>query len=279
MPEYRGQSLQIPAEQLETLLDRRAEQQARPRPTPRDVLAVWMGNAGAGLGAALLVGVGASVFGVPLWPQGASAAGAVGGIVFGAAMVWRALTDEATAQLSNRKVRRTVEQIQRECDQRVKRLTVQLGAAFDTIEELERTVNQLEHRLNLVTIDLGNARRSAQPANWVRPVEVSAQDEQDARTIIHHRHSTGAHLSRRAAVENKGWTQARHKAALKLLEQAGVVRGDSTQPTYLHVDPHDPAVYRMADALAALDAYLIAARSKEPPVMPQQPAYTDEYDA
>lgn len=238
-----------------------------------------MGNAGAGLGAALLVGVGASVFGVPLWPQGAQAAGVAAGVVFGAAMVWRALTDEATAQLSNRKVRRTVEQIQRECDQRVKRLTTQLGAAFDTIEELERTVNQLEHRLNLVTIDLGNARRSAQPANWVRPVEVSAQDEQDARTIIHHRHSTGAHLSRRAAVENKGWTQARHKAALKLLEQAGVVRGDSTQPTYMHVDQHDPTVFRMADALAALDAYLVAARSKEPPVMPSPAHYVEDYDA
>ena len=108
----------IPVEQLETLLDRRAEQQARPRATPREVLAVWMGNAGAGVGAALLVGVGCSVFGVQLWPTAASAAGAVGGVVFGAAMVWRALTDEATAQLSNRRVRRLVAQVQAEAEHR-----------------------------------------------------------------------------------------------------------------------------------------------------------------
>ena len=66
MPDRHTALQPIPVEQLETLLDRRAEQQARPRATPREVLAVWMGNAGAGAGAALLVGVGCSVFGVPL---------------------------------------------------------------------------------------------------------------------------------------------------------------------------------------------------------------------
>jgi hypothetical protein len=57
MPERHTALQPIPLEQLETLLDRRAEAQARPRSTPREVLAVWMGNAGAGLGAAMLVGV------------------------------------------------------------------------------------------------------------------------------------------------------------------------------------------------------------------------------
>lgn len=269
----------IPVDQLETLLDRRAEQQQRPRATPREVLAVWMGNAGAGVGAALLTSVGCWVFGVQMWPTGAQVAGAVGGVVFGAAMVWRALIDEATATLNNRRVRRLVGDIQRAAAEHVRRKDAQLGAAYDVIEELERTVGQLEHRLNLAHVDLGNARRSAQPNNWVRPVEVSAQDEQDARAMIHHRHSMGAHLSRRQAVQNKGWTQERHKAALRLLEAAGVVRGDSTQPVYLHADRDNPAAYRLADALAALDTYLIHARSKEPPVMSQAVQYDDEYDA
>jgi hypothetical protein len=66
---------------------------------------------------------------------------------------------------------------------------------------------------------------------------------------------------------------------MALLEAAGVVRGDSTQPTYLHVDRDNPAVYRLADALGALDTYLIHARSKEPPIMPQAAQYDDEYDA
>jgi hypothetical protein len=279
MPQYSNPALQpIPVDQLETLLDRRAEQQARPRATPRDVVAVWMGNAGAGVGAALLVGVGCSVFGVELWPTAASAAGVALGVVTGAAMLWRGLEDEATARLSNKRVRRTVEHIQHSAAEQVRRRDMQLSAAFDTIEELERTVSQLEHRLNLAHVDLGNARRATQPNNWVRPVEVSAQDEQDARSMIHHRHSMGVHLSRRQAIQNKGWTQERHKAAMRLLEAAGVVRGDSTQPIYLHADKDNLTAYRMADALAALDTYLIHARSKEPPVMPQAAHYVEDYD-
>ena len=279
MPDRHTALQPIPVDQLETLLDRRAEQQARPRATPREVLAVWMGNAGAGVGAALLTGVGCSVFGVALWPAGAQVAGAVGGVVFGAAMVWRALVDEATATLNNRRVRRAVDNIERSAAEQVRRRDVQLAACYDVIEELERTVSQLEHRLNLAHVDLGNARRSAQPGNWVRPVEASARDEKDARTIIHHRHATGKHLSRAQATANKGWTQQQHKNAMTLLEAAGVVLGDSTQPTYLHADMDNPTVYRLADALAALDTYLIHARSKEPPVMPQAARYDDEYDA
>lgn len=269
----------IPVDQLETLLDRRAEQQAKPRPTLNNVLAVWVGNAGAGLGAALLTGTVMALMGFPWWPAIAQGVGVAFGIVAGAAMLWRGIEDEATAKLSNRRVRKLVEQIDRDAGRRVATKDVQLSAAFDVIEELERTVGQLEHRLNLAHVDLGNARRSAQPNNWVRPVEVSAQDEQDARAIIHHRHSTGKHLSRAAATANRGWTQQQHKQAMVLLEEAGVVRGDSTQPIYLHADRDNPAAYRLADALAALDTYLIHARSKEPPVMPQAARYDDEYDA
>lgn len=276
MPDRHTALQPIPVDQLETLLERRAEAQARPRATPRDVLAVWMGNAGAGVGAAMLVGVGCSVFGVQLWPTAASAAGVAFGVVTGAAMLWRGIEDEATARLSNKRVRRAVENIQRAAYEDKHRRDMQLSAAYDVIEELERTVGQLEHRLNLAHVDLGNARRSAQPTNWVRPVEVSAQDEQDARAIIHHRHSTGKHLSRAAATANKGWTQQQHKAAMALLEAAGVVRGDSTQPTYLHADRDNPAVYRLSEALAALDTHLIHARSKEPPVMPQAAHYVED---
>ena len=267
MPEYRGQSLQIPAEQLETLLDRRAEQQARPRPTPRDVLAVWMGNAGAGLGAGLVVGVGASVFGVPLWPQGAQAAGVAAGVVFGAAMVWRALTDEATAQLSNRKVRRTVEQIQRECDQRVKRLTTQLGAAFDAIEALEGELDRMTRQRDAALSDARTARQAT--PNYVAPVRIEPQELTDAETMIRHRFDTGQPLSLGVAKDSRKWTQPRWQAALDLLVAAGVVYVQGTRQRYVHDT--------LGEAMSELHTYMMQARAHElPPPMPQAPRYVED---
>ena len=279
MTEYRAPSLQIPMEDLDTLLERRAEQQKRPRATPREVLAIWMGNLGAGVGATLLVGVGLSVFNVPLWPTAATIAAAVGGVVFGAAMVWRALIDEATATLNNRRVRKLVEQVQRQADQRVAVKDAQLRAAFAEIVALEGAQRELQYQLDEANRELGQARQAALPANWTSPRDITPQDEKDARTIITHRAEHGEHLSRRAAMKDLKWTQQRHKDAMALLDAAGIVRGDSTQPTYRHANPDNSADYDLAAALSTFNTYVTKMRSKQPPILPQQPAYTDDYDA
>lgn len=267
MPEYRGPSVQIPAEQLETLLDRRAEQQARPRPTPRDVLAVWMGNALAGLGAGIVVGVGMLAFGQPLWPNVAQWAGGVAGVLTGVLMVWRNTEDEATARLSNRKVRRTVEQIRSECDQRVKRLTVQLGAAFDAIEALEGELDRMTRQRDAALSDARTARQAA--PNYVAPVRIEPQELTDAEAMIRHRFDTGQPLSLGVAKEARKWTQPRWQAALDLLVAAGVVYVQGTRQRYVHDT--------LGEAMSELHTYMMQARAHElPPPMPQVSRYVED---
>ena len=261
----------IPVEQLETLLDRRAEQQARPRATPREVLAVWMGNAGAGVGAALLVGVGCSVFGVQLWPTAASAAGAVGGVVFGAAMVWRALTDEATAQLSNRRVRRLVADIESAAKRRVELKDRQLGAAFDTIEQLERQLDRVERQRDAALMGERQARQEIKQPNYVAASDIKSPELENAEYMITYWFETGSPLScKRAQAEHK-WTQDEWQAAYNLLKYAGVVYTNKTQPV-CNFDSLD-------ESLDALHTHMMVQRVKEvPPIVPQTARHDDEYD-
>ena len=167
MPERHTALQPIPLEQLETLLDRRAEAQARPRSTPREVLAVWMGNAGAGVGAALLVGVGMASFGLALWPTVAQGAGLAFGVVTGAAMLWRGLEDEATARLSNRRVRKLVGQITAESVAQVQRRDRQLAAAFDVIEGLEGELDRMTRQRDAALSDSRQARQEC-PTTYPR---------------------------------------------------------------------------------------------------------------
>lgn len=270
MPDRHTALQPIPVEQLETLLDRRAEQQQRPRATPREVLAVWMGNAGAGVGAALLTGVGCSVAGVVLWPTGVQVAGAVGGVVFGAAMVWRALTDEATAQLSNRRVRRLVNQIEAEKAAQVAKLTRQLGAAFDAIETLEGELDRITRQRDAALSDARTARQGA--SNYVAPVKVDPQELTDAEAMIRHRFDAGQPLSLGVAKEQRKWTQPRWQAALDLLVAAGVVYVQGTRQRYVHDT--------LGEAMSELHTYMMQARAHEmPPPMPRQSsAWADDDD-
>jgi hypothetical protein len=270
MPDRHTALQPIPVEQLETLLDRRAEQQQRPRATPREVLAVWMGNAGAGVGAALLTGVGCSVAGVVLWPTGVQVAGAVGGVVFGAAMVWRALTDEATAQLSNRRVRRLVSQIEAEKAAQVAKLTRQLGAAFDAIETLEGELDRITRQRDAALSDARTARQGA--SNYVAPVKVNPQELTDAEAMIRHRFDAGQPLSLSVAKEQRKWTQPRWQAALDLLVAAGVVYVQGTRQRYVHDT--------LGEAMSELHTYMMQARAHEmPPPMPRQSsAWADDDD-
>jgi hypothetical protein len=262
----------IPVDQLETLLERRAEAQARPRATPRDVLAVWMGNAGAGLGAAMLVGVGCSVFGVALWPTGASAAGAVGGVVFGVAMLWRGIEDEATARLSNKRVRRAVADIESAAKRRVELKDRQLGAAFDTIEQLERQLDRVERQRDAALMGERQTRQASANPKFVAPSAIKPPELEDAEYMITHWFETGSPLScKRAQAEHK-WTQDEWQAAYNLLKYAGVVYTNKTQPAR-NFDSLD-------ESLDALHTHMMVQRVKEvPPTMPRQSsAWADDDD-
>lgn len=273
MQRYDGPQLrQLPASELDALLDRRAEQQARPRQTARDVLAKWLDNAGVGLGvaggAALLTWLVKAPADVII-----EASIALGGLSFAGLMIWRGTIDEAERALSNRRVRQTVAQMRSTYDEHLQRLQGQLERAFDEIEELERTIGQVSHERDIALLDLAHAREQAQDTRrtaFVPSEAATPQDESDAREMIHYRYVVGKHISRSVATGDKRWTQERHATAQGLLVRAGVVRLNGNQPVYVCRDE--------TEALSKLAAYLLAARSKLPPKIPHNDVGYVEYE-
>ena len=255
----------LSADRLESLLQQRGEMSARPRPTPREVLAVWMGNFGVGVG----VGVAAAVL---LWLLRApdavllSAPAALGLLAFAAMMVWRGSLDEFSDWRNQRAVRRTVAGLRTQYDAQTRTLRAQLEAAFDEIEALERSLTQV-----------GRERRLAQQAGRHTFVQAEApephdasepHDAKDAAEMIRHYFATREHLSRRRAKMDKGWPADRHAAAQSLLVRAGVLAVNATQPVML--------AQTLDEALGRLNAYLVHARSQQPPVMAAARGYEDD---
>lgn len=250
----------ITPDRLEALLHQREEMAARPRQTPREVLASWMGNLGVGVGVTLGAGV-------LLWalraPEGAllSVSAGVGALAFALMMVWRGAIDEASDWRNVRAVRREMGAIRSEAAAQVRTLRAQLDAAFDEIEALERSLDQVAHERDLALLDLGrereiasqNTRRTFVPADAPAP-----QDAKDAGEMIRYFFDTGQHLSRRKAQEAKRWPAERHAAAQGLLVRAGVLAVNATQPAMLCPTP--------AEALGKLNTYLLHVRSQQPPV-------------
>jgi hypothetical protein len=195
----------------------------------------------------------------------------VGGVVFGAAMVWRALTDEATAQLSNRRVRRLVAQVQAEAEQRVAVKKRQLEAAFDTIEQLERQIDRVERQRDAALMGERQARQGTKQPNYVAASDIKSPELENAEYMITYWFETGSPLScKRAQAEHK-WTQDEWQDAYDLLKDANVVYTNKTQPRRCF-DTLD-------ESLEALHTHMMVQRVKEvPPIMPQTATHDDEYD-
>lgn len=258
-------------DRLEHLLQERSEMTARPRPTPRQVLAAWMDNFGVGVG----VGVAGTVL---LWmlraPDGAILAGALssGLLTFAGMMAWRGSLDERSDWRNVRAIRRALQAARQEYDGQVRTLRKQLDMAFDEIETLERSLDQTARERDMALADLGRERQLAQQntrSTFVAKEAAQPQDVRDANEMIRHYFDTRTHLSRRQADELKHWSATRHTAAQKLLMRAGVLAVNATQPQML--------AQTLDEALGKFNAYLARARSlRQPPVTAQQPYV--EYD-
>lgn len=255
----------VTADRLEHLLQERSEMQSRARTTPREVFAQWLENFGAGVG----VGVVALVI---LWLLRApeswlySAPLAVSGLAFGALMFWRGTLDERQDSRNQRAVRRTVQAMQRECDNQVRTLRRQLDTAFDEIETLERSLDQAASERDMALADLGRERQIAQAGQrrttYVPMEPAQPQDVRDANEMIRFYFDRGSHLSRRRAADDKRWSAERHAAAQGLLVRAGVLAVNATQPVML--------AQTLSDALGKLNTYLVHARSVQAPPIVQQ---------
>lgn len=260
----------LTADRLEHLLQERSEMAQRPRPTPKQVIATWMENFGVGVGAG--VGVGVLLY-LLRAPDGALLTGSIsiGLLAFAAMMAWRGSLDERSDWRNTRAIRRTVTAMRQEFDGQVRTLRAQLDAAFDEIETLERSLDQVSSERDMALLDLGRERQLAQAGQrrttYVPMEPAQPQDVRDANEMIRHYFDTGQHLSRRRAAEDKRWSAERWKAAQSLLERAGVLAVNATQPQML--------AQTLGEALGRLNTYLVHARSLQAPAIVQQDSYVE----
>lgn len=223
----------LPPDLLEQALTERSEVVARPQRTPRQVLGMWMENAGAGVGVGGVVGVGLYFAGAP---EGVLLSGVAAGsiVVWGALMAWRGSADERAMLLSERRVRKAWKQLEQSYDAKAQRLQAQLAKALDELDDADQVEAQLRRALDTMTRErdmaIYNLSREREQANskggrntFVAPVELAPQDIRDATEMIRYYYDTGEHLSRRKAESLKKWTQTRWDAAKTHLDRARVI--------------------------------------------------------
>jgi len=213
---------------------------------------------------------------VGLWalraPDGVMVSGsiAVGLLAFGGMMTWRGSLDERSDWRNVRAVRRTVTAARQQYDAQATVLRRQLDAAFDEIEALERSIDQVGRERDLALLDLGRERDLAAQTTrrtYVPAEEPQPQDVRDAHEMIRHYFATGSHLSRRRAADDKRWAADRHAAAQGLLVRAGVLAVNATQPAML--------AQTLDDATRKLTAYLAHARSRQAPAAVTSSTYVE----
>ena len=223
-----------PEQMLERALGERAEVAVRPQRTPRQVLGMWMENAGAGIGVGAIAGVGLYFLGAPdsVWLGGTAGTSIV---VWGLLMAARGSADERAVRSSERQVRRAMKAVEQSYHGHTARLQAQLDRALDALDEADATEAQLRRSLDTMTrerdiaiYDLTREREQAAQRttgrnSFVAPVELAPQDIRDATEMIRYRYDTGDHLSRRKAESVKKWTQTRWDAAKTHLDQARVI--------------------------------------------------------
>lgn len=232
-----------PEQLLDAALSERTEIVARPRPTPREVLAAWLGNFGVGIGGGIAAGVALYVAGAPdtvLW----SGSLLTGATVFAGMMIWYGSQDERADWRNVRRVKRAVKAIEAHHAGKAERLQAQLTRALDALDEadameaqLRKSLGEMARQRDRAVYDLTHereaaAQRSNGRSTFVAPVELAPQDIRDATSLILYRYETGQHLSRRKAVDTKGWSERQWDAAKVHLDAAGVIRIIKGQTEY-----------------------------------------------
>ena len=256
---------------LDELIRDQQAAERRPRPTPREVLAGWQNNAGAGIGAAVIVGIGGYVVVLPDWPLWAMAAG---GVVFGVLMVAHGGIDEALALPKLIKLRRYREQIERDARAQVAQAERERDLAFREIVDLENAVQRLTFERDNALLEVQrvrNQRPAPARSTYTSAAATQPQEVIDATAIIQHWFGRREWLSRRIATDPAGsrkWSERRHDAAVKLLSGAGLLVTSNAGGKVM--------AQSEAEALGRLNAYCITANLGPPIETVQQRIVVDE---
>ena len=256
----------LPPDALEQALTERSEVVARPQRTPRQVLGMWMENAGAGVGVGAVIGVGLYFAGAP---EGVLLSGVAAGsiVVWGALMAWRGSADERAMLLSERKVRKAWKLLERDFDARAQRLQAQLERALDALDEADATEAQLRKALDRMTNERDSAMlekkraleqaQSANNRNFVRASNTSAQVVADAHEMLRFWfESNGEKWFSRNVSNDFGWSDKRHRAAQKLLVDSGVVVINEKRPRVME-ETIDAALRVLNDHVARVDSVYV----------------------
>lgn len=250
---------QYTPDELNHILHDAQRDAAKPAPVTAAGIGAQVAQAAiAGAGAALLVGGGMWLLGAPFEPL-LNAALTAGVLVLGAGLAVRALPADRMATF------RRIQQVQRfvfeaefkkrEAYRAIERLEAEHA---DRMTEMQRALNEAHTDLRNVRVELRRAQESLQARNtFVARSNTDPQVVRDAQTIIRHWFDARAWYSRPKALQ-AGWSEDRHNAAVRLLNDAGLV-GKSGNLRSITAGSVDEALRRLNDWRAAAET---------PPVLP-----------
>ncbi len=251
-------------DELNEILHGAQRDAAKPAPVTAAHVGAQVAQAAiAGAGAALLVGGGMWLMGAPVaaMVNGAFTAGV---LVLGGGLAVRALPSDRMATFRRiQQAQRFVVEAEfrkREAYRAIERLEAEHA---DRMAEMQRALNEAHTDLRNVRVELRRAQESAQArSTFVQRSNTEPQVVRDAQTVIRHWFDARAWYSRPKALQ-AGWSEDRHNAAVRLLNDAGLV-GKSGNLRSITAGSVDEALRRLNDWRTAAET---------PPVMPP-PTFT-----
>ena len=254
MQKYNGPAVNpIDLSTLGDMVDHASDRVARPRITVREVLAQALQNGLAGVGAGAIAWIGAYWLVVP----GGDAIGlTVAVVTAGGLMIWRGTIDERMDRRTLKQIKTTADRIVTQARTEVAAERVKKEKAYNAIEDLERTMDQLQRDLDterLIRKQLQERLQGQRGGTFIKPQrDPEPVEVRDARDIIERWYANRGYLSRQAAAD-LGWTQGRHRAASALLLDAHVIARNGQQMTFI-TRSIDEAQKLLSDHLVRLKA-------------------------
>ena len=250
---------QYTPDELSNILHDAQRDAAKPAPVTMAHVGAQVAQAAiAGVGAALLIGGG-------LWLAGAQVEAMVNGaltagvLVLGGGLAIRALPADRMATFRRiQQVQRFVTEAEfrkREAYRAIERLEAEHA---DRMAEMQRALNEAHTDLRNVRVELRRAQESLQQrSTFVPRSNTEPQVVRDAQTVIRYWFDARTWYSRPKALQ-AGWSEDRHNAAVRLLNDAGLV-GKSGNLRSITAGSVDEALRRLNDWRTAAET---------PPVMP-----------
>lgn len=260
----------ITADQFDRLTEKQVEQLQQPSRTVGDVVVTLAvsGIGGVAVGGALAVVLSATGAPGDVMLSWAGRAGLLTSCLYLAA--WSLPAGKAQSLLWYRQAKRIVEQSEFRKNEAYREIISLRASHAAAMAELQTALNEALTDLRNVRMELRRTQENLNNAGIRRTTFVAKSNVEppvvrDAQTIIRHWFDAGSWYSRPKAVQ-AGWSEDRHNAAVRLLNDAGLV-GKSGNLRRITSDSVDEALRRLAEWRESAETA---------PVMPQsQSSYVE----